>query len=82
MNLLYPQQHVLERKHFWSQFVNGKWEIENMLCQQQEQTTSAVNAVNRRSIIFLDVGANVGWFSLLAAAHGGAQEVYTIYNIQ
>mmetsp|Transcript_26114 Transcript_26114/g.52048 ORF Transcript_26114/g.52048 Transcript_26114/m.52048 type:complete len:424 (+) Transcript_26114:34-1305(+) len=57
-----------------SSFVKGAY-YEGKLSRRVTETFLAKRAGRKKSIM-LDVGGNVGWFSLLAAAHG-ASRVYT-----
>ena len=57
-----------------SSFGKGQY-YESKLSDRVQEAFDAKNAEGKESI-FLDVGGNIGWFSLLAAAHG-ATKVYT-----
>jgi FkbM family methyltransferase len=57
-----------------SSFKRGQY-YESKLSDRIQETFDAKTSDGKESI-FLDVGGNIGWFSLLAAAHG-ATKVYT-----
>jgi len=57
-----------------SSYAKGAY-YEKQLSLRIQETFDAKHAEGKESI-FLDVGGNIGWFSLLAAAHG-ATKVYT-----
>ena len=57
-----------------SSFGKGQY-YESKLSERVQEAFDAKHAEGKESI-FLDVGGNIGWFSLLAASHG-ATKVYT-----
>jgi len=57
-----------------SSFGKGEY-YESKLSERVQEAFDAKHAEGKESI-FLDVGGNIGWFSLLAASHG-ATKVYT-----
>jgi len=72
----YWATHKIELDHTRASSYSAGYYYEKQLSQRVVDVFDMVKKEQGEESIFLDVGGNIGWFSLLAAAHG-ASKVYT-----